>query len=225
MIAAPHGVPCPRVTQWTFTVIKLQSPLRSYGISDDPCVVQNAVDDLLQVLPFYPAFNTSETFAELAKRYNSDPALINGVEKTLRSSWLEAYRQGRQNYNRCDKPVYHLLNVSPRTPLLANNDGSVSGRVIQISLLRATRDVSPFTCQFVSYADGTVKGQFAVKADMIAGKAPARQVTFDLMWDARVQRWVLYLVGGAPVEGYAELVRGLWATESPRSQFHIPRFY
>ena len=66
------------------------------------------------------------------------------------------------------------------------------------------------------HIDGTVKGQFAVTADMIAGKGPARQVTFDLMWDARVKRWVLYLVGGAPVEGYLTMVRNLWATLTPQ---------
>ena len=65
------------------------------------------------------------------------------------------------------------------------------------------------------HIDGTVKGQFAVTADMIAGKGPARQVTFDLMWDARSRRWVLYLVGGAPVEGYAAVARGLWANAMP----------
>ncbi len=137
------GKPCPRVTEWDFELVKSPAPFQDYGISKNPCVVQNAVDDLVRTLWFNPVFQNPQTMAEVEKVYDSDPMNVLGVERTLRDSLIRNFRTGRQNYNDCDKPVYRYLHVDANTALLADNDGSVSGKAIQIILLRTTENRQP----------------------------------------------------------------------------------
>jgi hypothetical protein len=197
------GKPCPRVSRWEFVVVKLQAPLRSYGVSKDPCVVQNAVDDLARTLFFYPPMQTPETMREVDKVYDSDPMNVNGVEKTLRASWIEAYRNGEGVYHRCDKPVVRLIVADARAPLIANNDGNVSGQAIQLIVLRATLDVSPFACEFVAYKDGAVKGGSAVTAENMRQPFGVQVHVYNLLWNAAAKRWQVYFVDTvAVVEDY-----------------------
>ena len=131
MITAPLGKPCLRVTSWEFDVVKVPAPAHDYGVSKDPCVVQNAVDDLARTLYFYPALQTPETMRDVAAVYDRDLLNVNGVERTLRQSWIDAYRNGTAVYHRCDTPVYRVIVADARMPLIANNDG----RAIQIMVL------------------------------------------------------------------------------------------
>ena len=215
--------PCPRVTKWEFEVVKMKPPLRDYGISNDPCVVQNAVDDLVRTLWFNPAFNTPETMQAVAKVYDTDPMNVDGVEETLRRSMFELYRQGLQNYNRCDRPVYRLLHVDAQAPLIANNDGRVSGQTIQIMLLRVAKDVSPFACEFVSYGDGTVKGRFAVTTADMRKPYGVRVNVFNLLWNPARRIWQVYSMDALPVlADYAAIARALLAASLVKAQQAIP---
>lgn len=193
------GKPCPRVTTWEFDVVKMLPPLRDYGVARNPCVVQNAVDDLVRTLWFNPAFQNPETMKAVEKVYEADPMNADGVEKTLRQSLIDLYRKGRQNYNECDKPVFRLLNVDAKAPLLADNDGRVSGQAIQIMILRATRDVQPFECKFVSYKDGSVKGSYKVTVEDIRKPFGVKVSVFNLLWNAAKKRWVVYAMDAQPV--------------------------
>jgi hypothetical protein len=205
------GKPCPRVTKWEWDVVKMQAPLRDYGIVREPCVVQNAVDDLVRTLWFNPAFQNPETMKAVEKVYDTDPMNVDGVEKTLRQSLIDLYRKGEQNYNVCDKPVFRLLNVDAKAPLIADNDGRVSGQAIQIVILRATRDVQPFTCNFVSYKDGSVKGRYAVTAEDMRRPFGVKVSLFNLLWNVAMKRWVVYTMDAQPaVVNYDGTVRILW---------------
>lgn len=204
------GKPCPRVTKWDFELVKLPAPFQNYGISKNPCVVQNAVDDLVRTLWFNPAFQNLETMKAVDAVYDNDLMNVLGVEKTLRNSLIRFYREGKQNYNVCDKPVYRLLHVDANAPLIANNDGSVSGNAIQTMVLRATPDMQPFSCQFASYGDGSVKGKFELTEAMLRGKEPAQATVYKLLWNAQTRHWVVYFSDGVPIDNYPTLVQQLF---------------
>ena len=72
--------------------------------------------------------------------------------------------------------------------------------MIQITLLRVSPGLQPFECRFVRYKNGQPSGgKFAITADMVAGKADAPAVVYDLLWNSRTQRWVVYFVDVAPM--------------------------
>ena len=167
----------------------MTAPLKSIGVNKDPYVVQNVVGDLVGTIQFYPAFQSPQTISAIEKIYDTDLANLCCVEKTLRTSMIRAWRVGEGVYHVCDKPVFHLLNVDARTPLIANNDGRVSGRAIQLTLLRVSPDLQPFECRFMRYKDGQPSGgKFAITADMVAGKAEAPAVVYNLLWNSRTDR-------------------------------------
>lgn len=210
------GKPCPRVAEWDFELVKLPAPFQNYGISKNPCVVQNAVDDLVRILWFNPAFQNPETMRAVDAVYDSDPMNVLGVEKTLRNSLIRFYHEGKQNYNVCDKPVYRLLHVDANASLIADNDGSVSGNAIQITVLRATADMQPFSCQFVSYGDGSVKGKFELTEAMLRGKEQAQATVYKLLWSAQTRRWVVYFSDAIPIDNYSTLAQQLSGRLSTR---------
>lgn len=76
------GKPCPRMKQWTFKVVR-PAGLQAYGVVDDPCVVQNAIDDYVRTRFALPAFNTPDSMKEIAPLYDTDPALLNGLSDAL----------------------------------------------------------------------------------------------------------------------------------------------
>ena len=174
--------------------------------------MQNAVDELVGTIQFYPAFQSPETMPAIEKIYDTDPTNLCCVEKTLRTSMIKYFRAGEGVYHVCDKLVFHLLAVDARAPLIANNDGRVSGRAIQLTLLRVSSDLQPFECRFMRYKDGQPSGgKFAITADMVAGKAEAPAVVYNLLWNSRTQRWVVYFVDVVPMAEYAQVARELWA--------------
>ena len=195
------GKPCPRVLKWEIEIVKMAPPLRDYGVSKDPCVVQNAVDDLSRTLWFSPAFNTPESMIEVDKVYDRDSMNLLGVERTLRESMIALYRSGEQNYNRCATPIVRLLNVDARAPFIADNDGKVSGQVIQLMILRAAPGGLPFSCEFVSYKDGSVKGHFSITSD-----ADAKATIYNLHWDAKTRHWVVYFTDAILVKNFAKIL-------------------
>lgn len=211
------GQPCPRVTQWEFDVIDVPPPLRDYGVVRDPCVVQNAVDDLVRTLWFNPAFQSPETMKAVEKVYDTDPMNVDGVERTLRRSLIDLFRTGEQNYNVCDKSVVRLLNVDAKAPLIADNDGRVSGQVMQIMILRATPDVQPFECRFVAYKDGSVKGSFKVTAEDMRRQGGVKASVYNLLWDAGKKRWVIYQMDTPPILGdYASTTKNVLMVSTSR---------
>jgi len=187
------GKPCPRGTKWTFQVIRPDG-LQPYGVADDPCVVQNAVDDYVRTRFALPAFNTPESMKEIAPLYDTDPALLNGLSDALgmRKGLIQAYRDGSAVYNLCDKPTYFLLNVDAKAPLPAENDGkTVTGKTIQITLLRVAKNVEPFSCKLISYKDGTVQSTYSLTLDGMKTKGGSASVNY-LMWNSDKVYWELF---------------------------------
>ncbi|MCL5998675.1 MAG: hypothetical protein M1546_21845 [Chloroflexi bacterium] len=205
------GKPCPRVTKWTFKVIR-PSGLQAYGVVDDPCVVQNAIDDYVRTRFALPAFNTPESMKEIAPLYDTDPALLNGLSDALgmRKGLIQAYRDGIAVYNVCDKPTYFLLNVDARAPLLAENDGkTVTGKAIQITLLRVAKDIEPFSCKLVSYKDGTVQSTYMLTEEDMKTQGGIASVN-DLLWNVKTGHWELYRFESVPLKDYYTTAKALW---------------
>jgi hypothetical protein len=205
------GKPCPRVTHWTFKVVSPPG-LQPYGIADDPCVVQNAIDDYVRTRFALPAFNTPKSMKEIAPLYETDPALLNGLSDAsgMRKGLLHAYQQGNAVYNVCDKPTYFLLDEDARAPMPAQNDGkTVDGKRIQITLLRVAKDVVAFSCRLVSYRDGSVQGTFALTVEDMQTKGSMASVN-DLVWNGRTRHWELIAFRSVLVQDYRERAAALW---------------
>jgi hypothetical protein len=206
------GRPCPRVTRWTFRLVPLSPPLQPYGIADDPCVIQNAVDDYARTAFAQPAFNTPESMREVAPLYASDPALLDGLDETIHTSLLKYYLDGTATYNSCDKPVYRLLDVDAHTPLVADSGGAVSGKVLRLTVLRSAIGVQPFTCRLLSYKDSAAVGsyRFTVTGSESGGGQDASQV--GLRWDAGKKSWAVYEFRTVPLPHFVAVARALWKT-------------
>ena len=211
------GKPCPRVTKWTFQVIRPDG-LQPYGIADDPCVVQNAVDDYMRTRFALPAFNKPESIKEIAPLYDTDPALLNGLSDVLgmRKGLIQAYRDGSAVYNLCDKATYFLLNVDAKAPLPAENDGkSVTGKTIQITLLRVAKDVEPFSCKLISYKDGTTQSTYSLTTDDMKTKGGSASVNY-LMWNPRTTHWELFGFRSIAFKDYYPTAKALWEALSAK---------
>ncbi len=200
------GRPCPRVKQWTFKVVR-PAGMQPYGVVDNPCVVQNAIDDYVRTRFALPAFNTPESMKDVAPLYDTDPALLNGLSDALgmRKGLIQAYRDGAAVYNVCDKPTYFLLDVDAQAPLLAENDS----KTIQITLLRVAKNVEPFSCKLVSYGDGTVQSTYTLTEDDMKTKGGFASVN-DLLWNAKKVHWELYHFGSVMLKDYYATAKALW---------------
>lgn len=202
------GKTCPRVTKWTWKVINLEPPLRPYGQVDDPCVVQNAVDDFVRTEFADPAVNTPESMRDIEPLYATDPAIVDGLMPAMRDSYLRLYREGRTPYYVCDRPRLKLLDVSPRSPLLANNDGKVSGNVIQLTVYVVSQNIEPFTCRLLSLKNNALVSTLTKTEAQLRGKQRVLQVS--LLWNAAKGRWVVYDFGPAEVDNYYQAAKSLW---------------
>ena len=205
------GKPCPRVKQWTFKIVR-PAGLQAYGVADDPCVVQNAIDDYVRTRFALPAFNTPESMKEIAPLYDTDPALLYGLSDALgmRKGLIQAYRDGTAVYNVCDKPIYFLLDVDAKAPLMAENDGkTVTGKVIQITLLRVAKNIEPFSCKLVSYKDGTVQSTYTLTLEDMQTKGGLASFNY-LMWNPNTMHWALYSFQSVLLKDYFATAKALW---------------
>jgi hypothetical protein len=202
------GKKCPRVTKWTWKVVNLAPPLRPYGQVDDPCVVQNAIDDFVRTEFADPAVNTPESMKKIEPLYATDPAIVDGLMPTIRDSYLKLYREGKTPYYVCDKPQFKLLDASARSPLIANNDGMVSGNALQVTVYVVSQNIEPFTCQLLSLKDNTRIGTLTRTAAQLQGKQRVLQV--NLLWNTAKARWAVYDFGAAEVDNFYQAAKALW---------------
>ncbi len=104
--------------------------------------------------------------------------------------------------------MYRLILADAGTPLIANNDGHVSGRAIQIMVLRVAAGGAPFGCDIVAYKDGAVKGYFAVTAEDLRKPFGVKTHVYNLLWNAATGRWQVYFVDVVPTaENYLNAVK------------------
>ena len=202
------GKPCKRVTKWTWKVVKLDLPLRSYGIADDPCVIQNAVDDFVRTEFADPGVNMPETAAQTLAALEHDPSVISGLSEQIRTLNLKYFKEGKTPYQECDKPKFKLLDANPRTPLIGNNDGTISGKAIQFLVFNVASGVGPFSCMVKSYADGKVMSQFSKTTEQLKGKNTALQVS--MLWRAQTKHWYVYNFDAVPVDSFYVTAKALW---------------
>lgn len=202
------GKKCPRLTKWTWKVIPLDAPLRPYGQVDDPCVIQNAVDDFVRTEFADPAVNTPASMKKIEPLYATDPAIVDGLMPAIRDSYLKYYREGKTPYYVCDKPRFKLLDVSPRSPLIANNDGKVSGNAIQLTVYVVSQNIEPFTCQLLSLTNNTRIGTLTKTVAQLRGKQRVLQV--NLLWNPSKARWVVYDFNSAEIDNFYQAARTLW---------------
>jgi hypothetical protein len=140
--------------------------------------------------------------------YATNPAIVDGLMPAIRDSYLKYYREGKTPYYVCDKPRFKLLDVSPRSPLIANNDGKVSGNAIQLTVYVVSQNIEPFTCQLLSLTNNTRIGALTKTAAQLRGKQRVLQV--NLLWNPSKARWVVYDFASADVDNFYQAARTLW---------------
>jgi hypothetical protein len=171
-------------------------------------VVQNAIDDFVQTEFSDPAVNTPESMKKIEPLYATDPAIVDGLMPAIRDSYLKLYREGKTPYYLCNKQRFKLLDVSARSPLIANNDGKVSGNAIQLTVYVVSQNIEPFTCQLLSLKDNSRISTLTRTAAQLRGKQRVLQV--NLLWNASKARWAVYDFGAAEVDNYYQAAKALW---------------
>ena len=177
------GKPCPRVRKWGIKVIKLQPPANDINVPDNPCVVQNAVDDFVPTFYFNPGGYTQESYPAIAALLDSDPVVLGNITEEFRQDmkeWMD------WNYRQCDKPTYRLLDVSSSSRLNSYGDGIV------LRVVRAAADAQPFRCEYRRYKDGSLIRTDILRERDMTGPAPDWLYTnFYLVYDQRSGKWKL----------------------------------
>ena len=202
------GKPCKRVTKWTWKVVKLNAPFISYGIADDPCVIQNAVDDFVRTEFANPAVNTPETMPTVEAAYATDKAIREGLFDLIWQSQLEYYKQGVTPYYTCDKPRFKLLDVNGRTPLTGDKDGKVRGQTIVLTVFIVAQDVQPFKCILRRYKDNSIMDTQIKTEEQLKGKQQV--VKFTMLWWPDFKRWRLIDLVGVPIDHYYKAAKAVW---------------
>jgi hypothetical protein len=206
------GKPCPRIKTWTFAVQQTTPPRAR---PSDPCVIQNAVDDLVRMLWFFPGANAPEDWPRVFAQYD-DPFWVRAVPDAtrLRLKWKASY-PGQWRWNKCDKPVYRLIDASADTPIVAYDlKNEINGKVIKFLLMSATAEVGPYRCDFYTASGAPAGGGFTLtEADIAAGRANINE--FTMSYDDASRQWVLGGYFPIVVPDYRERARRLMAVGRP----------
>jgi hypothetical protein len=207
------GKPCPRVKKWGWKqTVEPAVPMMAVAVPDDPCVLQNAIDDYVRVLFAMPGHNNPHTVDVAIEAFKSDSQVISGMIEQQLTSRLELYQNKRQIYNICDEQRYLLIDTTPGATLVANQGGDVTGEVIEFRVVVATASVEPFFCQLVRY-NGEKSGSLELTSDQASGqeKHPVNVYAgIQLIYSRSLGRWQLF--GPAVVrqtEDYPNLARRL----------------
>jgi hypothetical protein len=207
------GKPCPRVKKWGWKqTVEPAVPMMAVAVPDDPCVLQNAIDDYVRVLFAMPAHNNPFTVDEAIEALKNDPQVSNGMLEQQVSGNLNLYQSKRQSYYICNNTRYWLIDTTPGATLVANQGGDITGEVIELRIVVATASVEPFFCQLIRY-NGETSGSLELTSDQASGrvKHPANVYAgIQLIYSRSLGRWRLFGPGVLRrTEDYPNLARRL----------------
>jgi len=166
------GKPCPRVTRWGTRAAGDDPAIR---VVDNPCVIQNLIDDIAPTLWFFPSGWDTETYKKVVRPLvqRSDPLFRNGVMWTERDYMGPSVAQRWQNwrYFVCDKPVYLLVNISGSQ--LIDQHANDSGTMFQVWFFMTTPDFSGFACRSYGHNDGKLVNEWKISDAEMNAMPPA----------------------------------------------------
>ncbi len=193
------GKPCPRVTRWgTRAAGEGEDP--AIRVVDNPCVIQNLIDDIAPALWFFPSGWDTETYRKVVRPLvqRNDPLFRNGLlfgrRIDMGTSIAQAWQDWR--YFVCDKPVYLLVDIAKDQ--IIDQRANDTGTIFQVWFFMTTPDFSPFKCRSYSHKDGKLAYEYAM-TDAEMNGTPPRWATIPYTVVYRDGRW---RIGG--VEKYTQ---------------------
>jgi hypothetical protein len=168
------GKPCPRMARWGTRAVDPATP--AVRVVDNPCVIQNLIDDIAPALWFFPNGWDTETYQKVVRPLvqRNEPLFRNGVSWSNSSYMGPSVAQRWQNwrYFVCDKPVYLLVDISGDQ--LIDQRANDTGRMFQVWFFLTTPDFSPFSCRSYSHKDGKLLDELVISEAEMNGTPPAR---------------------------------------------------
>jgi len=167
------GKPCPRVARWGTRAVDPATP--AVRVVDNPCVIQNLIDDIAPALWFFPNGWDAETYQKVVRPLvqRGDPAFRNGVRskyaEDIGTSVAQEWRDWR--YFVCNKPVYLLVDIDKNQ--IIDQRATDTGRVFQVWFFMTTPDFSPFECRAYSHQDGKLLYEYVATEAEMNGKPKA----------------------------------------------------
>jgi len=168
------GKPCPRVTRWgTRAAGEGEDP--AIRVVDNPCVIQNLIDDIAPALWFFPNGWDTETYQKVVRPLvqRNDPLFRNGVlfgrRIDIGTAIVQRFEDWR--YFVCDKPVYLLVDISGSQ--LIDQRANDSGTMFQVWFFMTTPDFSGFTCRSYSHKDGKLVNEWKITDAEMNAMPPA----------------------------------------------------
>jgi len=193
------GKPCPRVARWgTRAAGEGEDP--AIRVVDNPCVIQNLIDDIAPALWFFPSGWDTETYKKVVRPLvqRNDPLFRNGVlfgrRIDIGTAIVQRFEDWR--YFVCDKPVYLLVDISGSQ--LIDQRANDTGTIFQVWFFITTPDFSPFNCRGYSHKDGKLVYEYVMTEAEMNG-SPPKWATIPYTIVYRDGRW---RIGG--VEDYAQ---------------------
>jgi hypothetical protein len=167
------GKPCPRVQRWGVRAIDPSNA--AFRKVDNPCVLQNLIDDIAPALWFFPSGWDSDTYQKVVRPLvqRRDSLFQDGV------SWVDSNSKGvsiaqrwrNWSYFVCDKPVYLLVDISPDQ--LLDQRGNLRGDFFQVWFFMTTADFSSFTCRAYRHRDGRLHYEYKMTEAQMNGSPPS----------------------------------------------------
>ena len=191
------GKPCPRVTRWGTRAAGDDPAIR---VVDNPCVIQNLIDDIAPALWFFPSGWDTETYKKVVRPLvqRNDPLFRNGLlfgrQIDIGTNIAQAWQDW--NYFVCDKPVYLLVDIAKDQ--IIDQRSNFEGRIFQVWFFMTTPDFSPFNCRAYSHKDGKLVYEYVV-TDAEMNGTPPKWATIPYTVIYRDGRW---RIGG--VESYTQ---------------------
>jgi len=165
------GKPCPRVARWSTRALNPDDPnpaAAAIRVVDNPCVIQNLIDDIAPALWFFPSGWDAETYQKVVRPLvqRNDPLFRNGVLWDDPKAMGPSVRNWQAwHYFVCDKPVYLLVDIDKNQ--IIDQRANDTGRVFQVWFFLTTPDFSPFKCRAYSHQDGKLVYELvATEAEM-----------------------------------------------------------
>ena len=183
------GKPCPRVKTWQPRALEPADGSKNTGnafyVPDNPCVVQNAIDDFVEVAWAIPYFNDREGMLELERLYETDPVLIKGIARSFyqRSLVNKQYQRGFA-YRLCNLPIFSLIDPNPSARL------DNTGKVIEVWQVDVAQGLKTASCQTHDFVTGKAVRRGTFDAEKFK-KEGYTVFAYWMFWSDQEQRWQL----------------------------------
>jgi hypothetical protein len=173
------GKKCPRIKKWGYKLqVDRVVPNQPVAEPDNPCVIQNAIDDYVRTLYAQAAENTPETMKQVSF---DDPALIRGWSPFVRRLAVQAQQQNKQLYRVCNKRMFRLVDVTRKALLMSDMMSEVRKHLIQIRTLLVAQDLEPYECSFFNYVDDALVMKRSLTAEAMQAGGEVTGYSFVLL--------------------------------------------